>query len=161
VIPKTMPETIVVGSDHAGFTLKEKVKAHLAGRGFALFDVGTHAEESVDYPKVAHELAAAVADGRFARGVVICGTGLGVSMAANRHAGVRAAVAYDEETARLSRAHNDANVLALGGRSLDHELALRILDIWLDTPFEGGRHARRVALIEIGGTVPSALKEVK
>jgi ribose 5-phosphate isomerase B len=156
-----MPETIVVGSDHAGLALKQKVQAHLEARGFAVEDVGIRSEEFVDYPKIAHTLAEAVAEGRFARGVVICGTGLGVSMVANRHGGVRAALAYDEETARLSRAHNDANVLALGGRSLDHELALRILDIWLDTPFEGGRHARRVALIEIGATVPSALKEVK
>ncbi len=156
-----MPEQIIVGSDHAGFALKEKVKAQLAGRGFAVVDVGIHSEEFVDYPKIAHQLAEAVAQGRFARGVVICGTGLGVSMVANRHAGVRAAVAYSEETARLSRAHNDANVLALGGRTLDHQLALRILDIWLDTAFEGGRHARRVALIEPGATPPTALSEVK
>ncbi len=101
-----------------------------------------------------------MAGGRFARGVVICGTGLGVSMAANRHAGVRAAVAYDLETARLSRAHNDANVLALGGRSLDHELALGILGVWLETGFDGGRHARRVALIEIDAD-PAARNEVK
>ncbi len=143
-----MPEQIIIGSDHAGFALKEKVKAHLATRGFAVLDIGTHSEQSVDYPTIAHELASAVAAGRVARGVVLCGTGIGVSIAANRHAGVRAAVAYDEETARLSRAHNDANVLALGGRSLDHGAAQRILDVWLDTPFEGGRHGRRVALIE-------------
>ena len=85
---------------------------------------------------------------------MVCGTGLGVSMAANRHPGVRAAVAYDEETARLSREHNDANVLALGGRSLDHGLAERILEVWLKTPFAGGRHARRVAKIEPGSTEP-------
>ena len=92
--------------------------------------------------------------GRFARGIVVCGTGLGVSMAANRHPGVRAAVAYDEETARLSREHNDANVLALGSRSLDHGLAERILEVWLKTPFAGGRHARRVAKIELRKTEP-------
>ncbi len=156
-----MPEKIIVGSDHAGFALKQQVKAHLEGRGFMVEDLGIQSEEFVDYPKIAHELAEAVAQGRVARGVLVCGTGLGVSMAANRHAGVRAAVAYDEETARLSRAHNDANVLALGGRSLDHPLALRILDLWLDTAFEGGRHARRVALIEPGAEVPTALSEVK
>ena len=156
-----MPEEIIVGSDHAGFALKQKVKARLEKRGFAVVDIGIQAEESVDYPRIAHELAEAVARGRYARGVILCGTGLGVSMAANRHPGVRAAVAFDGETARLSRAHNDANVLALGGRTLDHELALRILDVWLDTPFEGGRHARRVALIEPGATVPTALSEVK
>jgi len=156
-----MSEKIIVGSDHAGFALKEKVKAHLEGRGFGVEDIGARSEASVDYPTYAHELAAAVAAGRFARGVVLCGTGIGVSIAANRHAGVRAAVAYDEETARLCRAHNDANVLALGGRSLDHDLALRILDIWLDTAFAGGRHARRVALIEPGAEAPTALSEVK
>ena len=143
-----MPPTIVLGSDHAGFELKQKLKAHLERRGLPVEDVGTGSGESVDYPAIAHELAAAVAAGRFERGVIVCGTGIGVSIAANRHAGVRAALAFDEQTARLSRAHNDANVLALGGRTLDHGAALRILDVWLDTPFEGGRHARRVALIE-------------
>jgi ribose 5-phosphate isomerase B len=156
-----MSEKIIIGSDHAGFALRQKVKAHLEERGFAVEDVGCESGQSVDYPKIAHELAQAVADGRFARGVLLCGTGLGVSMAANRHVGVRAAVAYDLETARLSRAHNDANVLALGGRTLDHELALGILEVWLDTAFEGGRHARRVALIEPGAEAPTALDEVK
>ncbi len=143
-----MSNAIIIGSDHAGFALKEELKAHLQRKGLAVEDIGTHSEQSVDYPVVAHELAEAVAAGRFPRGVVVCGTGIGVSMAANRHAGVRAAVAYDVDTARLSREHNDANVLALGGRSLDHEEARRILDVWLETPFAGGRHARRVALIE-------------
>jgi ribose 5-phosphate isomerase B len=144
-----MPEKIVVSSDHAGFPLKEKVRAHLARRGLEVVDLGTHSLESVDYPAFAHALAAEVESGRFARGVVLCGTGIGVSIAANRHRGVRAAVAYDETTARLSRQHNDANVLALGSRTLDHDLALRILDVWLDTRFEGERHGRRVAEIEI------------
>jgi ribose 5-phosphate isomerase B len=145
-----MGDNIVIGSDHAGFELKEKAKAHLRQRGLEVEDIGTHSTESVDYPDVAHRIAEAVASGTNERGVVVCGTGIGVSMAANRHRGVRAAVAYDEQTARLSREHNDANVLALGGRSLDHALALRILDIWLDTPFAGGRHARRVAKIDSG-----------
>ncbi len=143
-----MPQSIVVGSDHAGFALKEELKRHLRERGLAVEDLGTHSEEPTDYPLVAHALALAIESGRAERGLLVCGTGLGVSMAANRHPGVRAAVAYDENTARLSRAHNDANVLALGGRSLEHRQARRILDVWLDTPFEGGRHARRVALIE-------------
>jgi ribose 5-phosphate isomerase B len=143
-----MPQAIILGSDHAGFPLKEKLKQQLQQKGLQVEDIGAQSEQSVDYPVVAHELAEAVASGRFERGVLVCGTGIGVSIAANRHAGVRAAVAYDEQTARLSRAHNDANVLALGGRSLDHDAARRILDIWLATPFEGGRHARRVALIE-------------
>ena len=151
-----MSQSIVLGSDHAGFELKQKLKQQLEGRGLRVLDIGAHSEQSVDYPAVAHQLAEAVASGRFERGVIVCGTGIGVSIAANRHAGVRAALAYDETTARLSRAHNDANVLALGGRSLDHGAARRILDVWLDTPFEGGRHARRVALIE-----PHAQAEVK
>lgn len=143
-----MPQSILVGSDHAGFPLKEELKRHLQRRGLLVEDLGAHSEEPVDYPVVAHALARAIECGRAGRGVLVCGSGLGVSMAANRHQGVRAAVAYDAETARLSRAHNDANVLALGGRTLDHQQARRILDVWLDTPFEGGRHARRVALIE-------------
>ena len=151
-----MPTPIILGSDHAGFALKEELKQRLQQKGLQVEDIGAPSEQPVDYPVVAHELAEAVASGRFERGVIVCGTGIGVSIAANRHAGVRAALAYDETTARLSRAHNDANVLALGGRSLDHGAARRILDVWLDTPFEGGRHARRVALIE-----PHAQAEVK
>ena len=149
-----MPDAIILGSDHAGLELKEKVRKALERLGVPWEDVGTRSSESVDYPDYAHRVAEAVETGRFARGIVICGTGLGVSMAANRHRGVRAAVAYDEETARLSREHNDSNVLALGGRSLDHALAERILEVWLKTPFAGGRHARRVARIEPGTTDP-------
>jgi ribose 5-phosphate isomerase B len=147
-----MPDAVILGSDHAGYELKERVKRALERLGIAYEDVGTQSAESVDYPDYAHRVAEAVETGRFARGIVVCGTGLGVSMAANRHRGVRAAVAYDEETARLSREHNDSNVLALGGRSLDHGLAERILELWLKTPFTGGRHARRVAKIEPGNT---------
>jgi len=149
-----MPDPVLLGSDHAGFALKEKLKETLARLGVPFEDLGTHSEEPVDYPDFAHPVAAAVASGRFRRGVVVCGTGIGVSMAANRHPGVRAAVAYDETTARLSREHNDANVLALGGRSLDHALAGRILEIWLTTLFAGERHARRVAKIELPKTEP-------
>jgi ribose 5-phosphate isomerase B len=144
-----MRDAIILGSDHAGLDLKEKVKRALGRLQVPCEDVGTHGAESVDYTDYAHRVAEAVETGRFSRGVVVCGTGLGVSMAANRHPGVRAAVAYDEETARLSREHNDANVLALGSRSLDHALALRILEVWLETPFAGGRHARRVLKIEL------------
>jgi ribose 5-phosphate isomerase B len=146
-----MPETIIVGSDHAGFDLKERVKEWLEDRGFEVEDVGARSPEQVDYPDFAHLVADAVSSGRRARGVLVCGTGIGVSMAANRHAGVRAAVAWNEDTARLSREHNDANVLALGGRTLDPLIAERILELWLRTPFAGGRHARRVAKIEPGG----------
>jgi ribose 5-phosphate isomerase B len=149
-----MPDTIILGSDHAGYELKEKVKKALERLGVPWEDVGTQSTASVDYPDYAHRVAEAVEQGRFARGIVLCGTGLGVSMAANRHPGVRAAVAYDEETARLSREHNDANVLALGGRSLDHALAERILEVWLKTPFAGGRHATRVAKIDLPESEP-------
>ena len=110
-----MPETIIIGSDHAGFDLKERVKEWLEERGFAVEDVGSQSPEQVDYPHYAHLVADAIGSGRRARGIVICGTGIGVSIAANRHAGVRAAVVCGEETARFAREHNDANVLALGG----------------------------------------------
>ncbi len=146
-----MPETIIVGSDHAGFDLKERVKEWLETRGFEVEDVGPRSPEQVDYPDFAHRVADAVASGRRARGVLMCGTGIGVAMTANRHAGVRAAVVWNEDSARLSREHNDANVLALGGRTLDPLLAERILEVWLKTPFAGGRHSRRVAKIEPGG----------
>jgi ribose 5-phosphate isomerase B len=146
-----MAETIIVGSDHAGFDLKERVREWLEQRGFAVEDVGARSPEQVDYPDVAHKVADAVSSGRLKRGLLVCGTGLGVAMAANRHAGVRAAAVWNEETARLAREHNDANVLALGGRTTDPVLAERILDTWLETPFAGGRHARRVEKIETGG----------
>jgi len=149
-----MPETIILGSDHAGFDLKEKVKKALDRLGVPHEDVGSQSTEPVDYPDYAHRVAEAVGTGRHTRGIVVCGTGIGVSMAANRHAGVRAAVAYDLEPARLSREHNDANVLALGGRSLEHALAERLLEVWLKTPFAGGRHARRVEKIELPKTQP-------
>jgi ribose 5-phosphate isomerase B len=149
-----MRDAIILGSDHAGLDLKEKVKKTLDRLHVPCEDVGTQSTESVDYPDYAHRVAEAVETGRFTRGIVVCGTGLGVSMAANRHPGVRAAVAYDEETARLSREHNDANVLALGSRSLDHGLAERIVEVWLETPFAGGRHERRVLKIELPKTEP-------
>jgi ribose 5-phosphate isomerase B len=153
-VPAPTPDPVIVGSDHAGFELKEKVKKALQRRGIPVEDVGAHSTESVDYPDFAHRVAEAVGSGRFRRGVLVCGTGIGVSMAANRHPGVRAAAAYDEATARLSREHNDANVLALGGRTLDHGLAERILDIWLETPFAGGRHEPRIGKIELPKNEP-------
>lgn len=143
-----MPDPVILGSDHAGFALKEKLKEALDRLGVPYEDVGTNSEESVDYPDFAHQVAQAVASGRFPRGVLVCGTGIGVSIAANRHADVRAALVCDENQARLSREHNDANILALAGRTTDPELAERMLKIWLETPFAGGRHGRRVAKIE-------------
>ncbi len=139
---------LLVASDHAGFDLKEKLKARLDRLGVAYNDLGTHSTDSVDYPDYARRVAEEVSRGRAERGLLVCGSGQGMAMTANRYRGVRAALAFDQETARLSREHNDANVLALGGRVLDHELAGRILEVFLTTPFAGGRHQARVAKIE-------------
>lgn len=143
-----MPETIPIGADHAGFQLKERLVAELRALGFAPEDLGAHSDASVDYPDFAHPVARRVARGDVARGVLICGTGLGMSYAANRHAGVRAAVAWSPEVAQLSREHNDANVLVLPARFVDPDTAVTILRRWLETPFAGGRHRGRVAKIE-------------
>jgi len=139
---------VYIGADHAGVRLKERLKAELARLGYPTVDVGTGSDAAVDYPDFAHRVARAVATGTAARGVLICGTGAGMAMTANRHPGVRAAVAWTPEMAEIVRRHNDANVLALGGRTLDDESAVRILERWLKTPFEGGRHGRRVDKIE-------------
>ena len=139
---------LLVASDHAGFALKEELKGDLERRGVAYRDLGTGSPDSVDYPDYAHQLAGAIERGEAERGLLVCGSGQGMAMTANRHPGVRAALAWSEESARLSRQHNDANVLALAGRLLSSEDAKRILGVWLDTPFEGGRHERRVGKIE-------------
>jgi len=144
---------IAIGADHAGFSLKRQLKAWLAACGHQMIDHGTHSTDSVDYPDFAAAVAAAVRDGRAERGVLVCGSGIGMAMAANKVAGVRAAVAGDPEIARLSRRHNDANVLALGARLTPPELALEVVQAWLATPFEGGRHAHRVdKLAQLDGT---------
>ena len=143
-----MPEVIPIGADHAGFPLKERLKAELARLGYEPLDVGAHSADSADYPDFAHEVAARVKRGEAARGVLLCGTGLGMSYAANRHNGVRAAVAWTPEIAKLAREHNDANVLVLPARFVSEDEGVRILRTWLDTRFEGGRHARRVAKID-------------
>ena len=135
----------VVGADHAGYELKGTLTRFLQEAGDEVIDVGTNSTSPVDYPDFADAVAAALNDGRAARGVLICGTGIGISIAANRHAGVRAAPCHDGLTARLARQHNDANVLALGGRIIGIETAKDCLTTFLQTPFEGGRHARRVA----------------
>ena len=139
---------LLVASDHAGFVLKEHLKRVLDRLGIPFEDLGTDSEASCDYPDFAHRVAQAVGSGQAERGLLVCGTGQGMVMTANRHAGVRAALPHDEETARLSRQHNDSNVLALGGRVLSQESAERILKVWLETPHLGGRHAVRVAKIE-------------
>jgi len=139
-----MGRPLVVASDHAGFELKEKLKTALDRLGVPYTDAGVHSTDSADYPDYARKVAEAVSRGEADRGLLVCGSGQGMAMTANRYRGVRAAVPFNEETARLSREHNDANVLALGGRTLDHALAERILEVWLRTPFAAGRHERRV-----------------
>jgi ribose 5-phosphate isomerase B len=143
-----MPSPLLIAADHAGFELKEEIKKSLDRRGVPYRDLGTGSADSVDYPDFAHRLAEAVGRGDAERGVLVCGSGQGMAMAANRHQGVRAALALDEESARLSREHNDANVLSLGARLTPPDRAERILDVFLATPFAGGRHERRVAKIE-------------
>ena len=143
-----MPETILIASDHAGFALKEKLESELKKLGFAVRDLGTNSPESTDYADYAHPLAKEVSEGRAKRGVLLCGTGLGMSYVANRYPNVRAAVTWSPEVAELARSHNDANVLVLPARFLNDEEAVKILHKWLETPFEGGRHERRVVKIE-------------
>ena len=135
---------IAIGADHAGYRLKETIKSHLIDSGFAVEDVGTDQDASVDYPDVAAAVGGRVVPGACDRGILVCGTGIGMAMAANKVDGVRAAAAGDLESARLSREHNDANVLALGARITPPDLALAIVRLFLETPFAGGRHQRRV-----------------
>jgi ribose 5-phosphate isomerase B len=135
---------VAIGADHAGFLLKEHVKQTLERLGHAVDDHGTHSEEPVDYPPICVEVASAVVQGRADRGVVMGGSGQGEQIAANKVDGVRAALCNDLYTARLSRQHNDANVLSMGGRIVAFGLADEIVELWLETPFEGGRHQRRI-----------------
>ena len=138
---------IALGADHAGWQLKEEIKAWLLGRNVEVTDFGTHSPDPVDYPDYAAQVGEAVASGKAARGVLVCGTGIGMAMAANKVPGVRAAFCPDLFTARMSREHNDANVLTLGGRLTGRELALEIVEMWLRAEFQSGRHGRRVGKI--------------
>ena len=138
-------ECIAIAGDHAGLSMKSVLKKELEEMGFDVLDLGTHGPESVDYPDYADALAGALHDGRARRGVLVCGTGIGVSIAANRHRDIRAALCHDAVTARLARQHNDANVLVLGARTTGEEVAKDCVRVFLSTEFEGGRHARRVA----------------
>ncbi len=137
--------TIAIASDHGGYDLKQLLIDDLKAKGHEVLDLGTNGPESVDYPDYAELMAGAIKDGKAGRGVLLCGTGIGISIAANRHPELRAALVHDALTARLSRLHNDANVIVMGGRILGIELAKDCLDVFLKTEFEGGRHARRVA----------------
>lgn len=138
---------IGIGCDHAGYELKEYLKNQLVDKGFEVQDFGCFSPESVDYPDIIHPLATQVDKGELPRAVIICGSGIGVSMVANKYNGVRAALCCDVERARLARQHNDANVLAMGARFVSADLALEMLNAFLETPFEGGRHERRVKKI--------------
>jgi ribose 5-phosphate isomerase B len=136
--------SVALGADHAGWELKEALKAWLIDQGHQILDFGTHSPDSVDYPDYAAQVAEAVAADKVETGVLVCGTGIGMAIAANKVPGVRAATCTDLYTARMSREHNDANVLALGGRLLGDEAAAEILATWLDTAFAGGRHRQRI-----------------
>lgn len=138
---------IAIASDHGGFQLKEALKEKLKARNIEVADLGTDSEESVDYPVFGKKCAEAVAAGEADRGIVCCGTGIGISIAANKVKGIRCALCTNTYMAEMTRKHNDANMLALGGRVLSIEEAEEILNVWLDTEFEGGRHERRVALL--------------
>jgi len=140
---------IAIGSDHAGFNYKEKIKQLLEGLGHEVADFGTDSETPVDYPLFIRPVALAVASGEAERGVVLGGSGNGEAMAANRVKGVRCALCWNTESARLARQHNDANMISLGQRLLTEQAALEIVRVWLDTPFEGGRHLRRIQLLDL------------
>lgn len=138
---------IVIGSDHAGYPLKELLKQKLLAKGLEVFDAGCDSGDSVDYPDFGAKVAAKVSTGAAGKGILICGSGIGMSIVANKFPGVRAALCFDEEMARMSRLHNDSNILVLAGRWVDDEKASRILETWMATPFEAGRHARRLEKI--------------
>lgn len=139
---------IAIASDHAGFQYKGTLSAHLIRLGHQVVDFGTSSSEPVDYPDFVHAAAAAVANGSCERGIVLGGSGNGEAICANRHRGVRCALCYSEETALLARQHNDANMISIGQRLTPEELALRIVDIWLETPFDAGRHVPRIQKLD-------------
>jgi len=135
---------IAIASDHAGYPLKDELRRQLEDAGYDVLDLGADGEESVDYPDFGYALAGALKDGKAGRGVLVCGSGIGISIAANRHPEIRAALVHDALGARMARLHNDANVICFGGRMIGADVAKDCLRVFLDTPFEGGRHARRV-----------------
>lgn len=139
---------IALASDHAGFALKEKIKEYLEEKNIEYIDLGTYSEESVDYPMYGKLCGEAVRVGRADRGIACCGSGIGISIAANKVKGIRCALCTSVEMAELSRRHNNSNVLAMGGRLTDHNLALQITEKWLNTEFEGGRHKRRTDMLD-------------
>ncbi len=139
---------LVIGSDHGGFELKEKLKTMMAKDGYELEDVGTHSSVSTDYPIYVKAVVKSVLSGKFNKGILICGTGLGVCIAANRYKGIRAALCNTKELAEMAAMHNNANILCLGGRTTNADTALEIIKTWLTTPFEGGRHEKRINMLD-------------
>ena len=150
----TLP-TVALACDHAGYLLKDELKAHLTGAGYTVIDHGTDGPASVDYPLFADKLCQSITEGQCDLGILVCGTGIGMSIAANKHTGIRAACCSDTFSARLTRMHNDANVLCMGARVVGAGLAAELADVFLATPFEGGRHMRRVEMLNaLDGTAP-------
>jgi ribose 5-phosphate isomerase B len=141
-------KNIVIGSDHGGFKLKERIREYLESDGYKVRDVGTFCEESCDYPKSSADVANLVSKGIYKRGILICKSGIGNSIVANKFPGVRAALSYNLTAARLSREHNDSNILVLGSRFVSKALAKRMVKVWLNTEFQGGRHQRRLNIIK-------------
>lgn len=139
---------IAIGADHGGFALKEQIKDFLSDNGYKFTDFGVYNSERVDYPVIAKEIAHDVANGKYDRGIIICGSGLGVAISANKIKGIRAVTCHDTYSSKMSRAHNDANILTMGGRVIGADLAFDVVKIWLETEFEGGRHKNRVDMIE-------------
>jgi ribose 5-phosphate isomerase B len=149
IADKIVGRNIIIGSDHAGYDLKEECRLFLLKKtGLRIYDQGVYDRQSCDYPDIAKKVAIAVASGEYERGILICGSGIGMSIVANRHKGVRAALCHDLYTARLSRQHNDANILIMGGRVIGPGIALEMVDLFLNTDFEGGRHQKRIDLID-------------
>lgn len=142
-------KSIIIGSDHAAYELKEKIKAYLSDKGYQVEDAGTNSSASVNYTDYGKKVAGAVSSGQYSKGILLCGTGLGMSIVANRFSDVRAALCSDIFSAKMSRVHNDANILVLGGRLVGDILAFELVQTWLSTAFEGGRHLDRIQSIEI------------
>ena len=138
-----------MGADHAGFSVKEKIRKYLESKGYTILDKGSYSEDSVDYPEFGHAVGHSVQSGESTKGIVVCGSGIGISMAANKVEGIRAALCTSTAHAQMSRLHNDANVLAIGARMTDYDVITDIVDTWLSTEFEGGRHLRRVNKIDV------------
>lgn len=138
---------VSIGSDHGGFELKEKIKIFLKSKGFEIIDIGTHSTESVDYPDYAKKVVQSIQSGEAAKGILVCGTGIGISIAANKFKGIRAALIYSDEAAKLSIEHNNSNIFVVGGRTMNHDDVLSWLMTWFNSKFQGGRHERRIEKI--------------